>query len=150
MRAIAECCGEEVAVATFAQFKSLPDFCYGRGEITHSQIALGEAFQHPFQILLCEAAMVLYQEGATRKILDEMGRSEYVTEGMQLPDTIGMTERILYTGLHDGSIWLVKVAFQIWCYHGFRVPNIGTVSVDFCGNISTEVFYAMLCLAEYQ
>ena len=108
MRAVAECCGEEVAVAAFAQLEPLPEFCNGRWEIADGQIALSDAFQHPFQVLLGKAARVLYQERASRKIPDEMGRSEQVAEGMQLTYIVCLAERVLYAGLHNGSIRLVE------------------------------------------
>lgn len=82
MRAVAECCCEQVAVASFAQFELFSQFCNSGREIPNGQIALADACQHPLQVFFREIAIVFYLEGTTWEIIDEMGRSEQMTKGM--------------------------------------------------------------------
>ena len=118
MRVVAERCGEDVGVASLAQSEPLPEFGYGGGEVADGQIALSDAFQQPLQLLLSEAAVVLNKERPTRKIFDEMGRSEQMAEGMKLPDTIAFAQSVLHASLHDGGVGFVEVLFWKRRNHG--------------------------------
>ena len=107
MGTVAKCCCEEVAVASFAQFEPFSQFCNGRGEVSNGQITLADVCQHPLQVFFREVAIVLYLEGSTWKILDEMGRSEQMTEGMKLFDIISFAKCVLYSSLQNRCVWFV-------------------------------------------
>ena len=79
----------------------------GYPTVSNGQITLADVCQHPLQVLFREVAIVLYLEGSTWKILDEMGRSEQMTEGMKLFDIISFAKCVLYSGLQNRCIWFV-------------------------------------------
>ena len=79
-----------------------------------------------------------------------MGRSEQMTEGMQLPDTIILAKRILHPGFHYGSVWLVKESLRQRSNRGFRIPIVNTIGLNFCCDVYAVVFDVVLLSAKHQ
>ena len=119
-------------VATLAQLEPLSQLRNGSREVPNGQVTLRDVCQHPFQVLLRKAARVLNLKAATRKILDEMGRNEQMTEGMQLPYVVLLAERILYASLQNGCVWLVEIALQMCGDDWFDILNCRTERLFLC------------------
>ena len=150
MRAVAKRGGEQINVTAFAQFEAFPEFCNGGWEVADGQVALADACQHRLYVLLGKAAIVIYHESSTGKILDDMGRSEQMAERVQLPDVVGLAEHILYPSLQDGGIGLVEVLFGMGCDYGFGFSFFGTESLCLGGDVYAVVGYTFFLVANHQ